>query len=321
MVNQDEVTFAYRFLFGRDPENSAVIGEKLGFRDWMQLREHFIRSSEFRVKMASLLEMPSPPNGQSLSVAPIDVDVDIPADLFEELSAHVKQSWETMGNERPHWSVITSAKYEPENIGDHIEEFYASGAAEIKILDATLARAKCSLSKPIRVFELGCGVGRLTQHLSKRFDQVTACDVSAPHLELAKERVSQCSLTNVNLIRFDDLGVLRDLPPFDLFYSIIVLQHNPPPLMYAMLKIIFSKLAPNGLAYFQIPVYRPGYRFKIDEYLEGMRRGVGGMEMHILPQMEIFHLFAESGMTVREMLFDDRTGGDFLSASFLAQKN
>jgi hypothetical protein len=43
---------------------------------------------------------------------------------------------------------------------------------------------------------------------------------------------------------------LAQIGGFDFFYSVIVLQHNPPPVIVHMLKTVFAQLNPGGIGYF-----------------------------------------------------------------------
>ena len=47
---------------------------------------------------------------------------------------------------------------------------------------------------------------------------------------------------------------LDTLPEFDLFFSMIVLQHNPPPLIALMLEKIAARLRPGGVAVFAVGI-------------------------------------------------------------------
>lgn len=313
MVTRSEVIDAYRLLLGREPESEAAVTAKLELADWLQLRRDFMGSPEYDGGAPSHCK---PANDLLAPANRVDVEVD--RTCFDTLVGHVKRTWEALGEERPHWSVLTNAAFLPEQIGDNLDRFYASGAVDVVALDAALERAEMALNPQARVFELGCGVGRLTEHLAGRFGRVVACDVSRPHLSIARDRLH--ALGNVTFLLLSDLSVLADQPTFDLFFSLITLQHNPPPLIHAMLKAAFGRLSSGGIAYIQLPVHQRGYRFDIAEYLGRLATGEAVMEMHVVPQHHLFALFETCGMTVRDMLFDERTGGGFLSASILLQK-
>ena len=106
----------------------------------------------------------------------------------------------------------------------------------------------------------------------------------------------------------------------DLFYSQIVLQHNPPPLIMEILGSAFAGLRAGGLAYFQVPTYMNGYRFELETYLKDLR--VHGMEMHAVPQKAIFDLGFEHGLKTLDAQADGSIGhfGEWISTCFLMEK-
>ena len=76
-----------------------------------------------------------------------------------------------------------------------------------------------------------------------------------------------------------------NLERVDLVYSLIVLQHNPPPVIRLIVRAFLKALNPGGVAYFQVPTYRGGYRFSPGEYLENEAKKHVMMEMHVLPSV------------------------------------
>ena len=122
----------------------------------------------------------------------------------------------------------------------------------------------------------------------------------------------------VHLASFDSL--VERLPEFDVFLSVIVLQHNPPPLIVLILKSLLNKLQPGGIAYFQVPTYRRNYRFRVDEYLRSASP-TGGMEMHFLPQHILFDVLQHTGCSLLECREDFCTGDhQTISNSIFARK-
>ena len=100
----------------------------------------------------------------------------------------------------------------------------------------------------------------------------------------------------------------------------IVLQHNPPPVIGILLKKILSKLREGGIAYFQVPTYALGYRFDSKTYL---RDFIGNMrmEMHVYPQHKLFELIRKQGCRVVEMREDNLVGNrNMISNSILVMK-
>jgi SAM-dependent methyltransferase len=150
--------------------------------------------------------------------------------------------------------------------------------------------------------DFGCGVGRLTAALSPHFAEVIGVDVSASHLELGRDVLAKRGIANVSWRLLEKIGDIPELPTVDLVVSLIVLQHNPPPVMRALLEGLLGRLAPRGAAVIQIPTYLPaGYTFDAHAYLE---KPSEGMEMHALPQREVFAVARAAGVNVLEVLED-----------------
>ena len=171
-----------------------------------------------------------------------------------------------------------------------------------------------------RLLEYGCGVGRVTAYLAHVFDSVCACDISHSHLRQAERTVGKTGATNVSfrLVSLPEFG-MHD--PFDLWFSRIVLQHNPPPVIAMILQRALTRLNPGGVAVFQVPTYAVNYRFRLDEYLGGAS-GNGGIEMHVLPQRVIFEIARETCCIPLEIREDASTGhsNPWLSNNIVLQK-
>jgi hypothetical protein len=54
-----------------------------------------------------------------------------------------------LGDTRPHWSVLRDSRFLPEHIRDNVEEFYRSGAHEVRRIEATFARANEKLNSQL----------------------------------------------------------------------------------------------------------------------------------------------------------------------------
>src|SRR5262249_3864755 len=131
-------------------------------------------------------------------------------------------------------------------------EFWRSGETEANILAGYLADLGLMQLDEASVLEYGCGVGRVTMPLAEKARQGTAYDFSEPHLALARKRAAALGRTNVQLMQLDNpLDVAFE--PCDLFYSRIVLQHNPPPLIGYLLRTLIRALRPGGVGVFQLP--------------------------------------------------------------------
>ena len=112
---------------------------------------------------------------------------------------------------------------------------------------------------------------------------------------------------------------LADSGRFDVFFSVLALQHCPPPLMRAWLEQALGRLEAGGVAFFQLPCHLHDYNFQVNRYLDGRLRN-GPAELHALSQVEVFRLLARCGMTPLEVQLNARIGPRGLSYTFLACK-
>jgi SAM-dependent methyltransferase len=139
--------------------------------------------------------------------------------------------------------------------------------------------------------------------LAETFAEVVACDISSSHIALARARLAEARAGNVavQLVTAQDFGITGG---FDLWFSRLVLQHNPPPVMAMVLRRALGLLNPGGIAHFQVPTYARNYRFSVADYMDGLEAADGNIEMHVLPQHVIFDLAAQSGCEPLEVWQD-----------------
>jgi len=322
MVTTTEVEWAYRMLLGREPESAAVIeGFVKGARSVEELRRIILRSPEFAAKFerereAALtagerLPMSSPARHVQTRVGERQLDL---------LLNRIEREFAYMGETEPYWSVISTEKHKLAKMSsDAKEQFYQSGRQSLDEMAAAARRNGFGLARPGVCFELGCGIGRTTIWLADAFRQVIAADLSAPHLALAKETAAQRGTRNIQFLHTASRHAFEALPPFDTFLSIIVLQHNPPPLIAYLLNQVLGKLRPGGIAYFQVPTYGVHYEFRLAEYLK-TELPPGTPEMHVLPQPDLFRLIEERRCELLEIREDGAAGPDMVSNRLLVRK-
>jgi hypothetical protein len=125
-------------------------------------------------------------------------------------------------------------------------------------------------------------------------------------------------IANASLMLLQDY--LSDDSLSDVFFSVIVLQHNPPPIIRDLLDACLARVTPGGLAYFQVPCHLYNYSFSVADYLAGNGQAEE-MEIHAIPQREIFAMLARHGFTPIEVTPDDRVGSIGFSYTFLARKD
>jgi SAM-dependent methyltransferase len=315
MVTTEDVRAAYRLILGRNPESEEVlVRHSQQAHSLAELRKKFFSSPEFRSD-------PSASSSQRpLNWPPIEVEAEASDRQLSAMIQHIEANWHALGRSDPHWSVLSQPAFRAANIANTEEQFYESGKPDVEKLQRTAERCGVSLSGFKRCFELGCGVGRLSIWLAELFEEIIGADVSSAHLTLARQAVDRFERKNVELLHLASFAALEAVPEFDVFISLIVLQHNPPPLIVALLRTVLNRLRPGGIAYFQVPTYRKNYRFQIDEYLRHMSPS-RGMEMHVIPQHLLFDILQQSGCQLLECR-EDRCTGDYgtISNSIFARK-
>jgi SAM-dependent methyltransferase len=152
-------------------------------------------------------------------------------------------------NMRATWDALASAETEV-YVGDP-----ARGAEELAGLFGRLgADPHGGLC-----IEVGCGPGRMTAALAKRFDRVLAVDVSPAMVQRARASVTA---TNVDFraVSGDRLDGVAD-GIADALVCYLVLQHLPTRrAVRAYLREFARVLAPSGEAFVQLPVLERGAR-------------------------------------------------------------
>ena len=317
MVTAEEVWMAYRILLGRDPESAAVVqGCRTQFKDLMELREAILSCPEFKAIASNHLRGVhsfSEPEGA------IQIQVNCKAEHFDKLLSRVHRTWSKLGETEPMWSVLTADRFKCAEFPAHSAAFYQSARHDVDRYIAWLMRNGLALSEFKSCLEFGCGVGRVTRRLAEIIPRVIGCDISKSHLKLAGEYLKKEEIKNVELRHVETLRQLEGFTPVDAIFSVIVLQHNPPPVIARILNTLFRLLRRKGVAYFQVPTYQAGYTFDINHYLNAPP--TGQMEMHVLPQKYVFALAAENRCSVLEVQPDHYTGiMNGISNTFLVRK-
>jgi SAM-dependent methyltransferase len=309
-VSHADVLWCYRTLLGREPESEEVVRMHMGSPDMRNLVQTFLGSDEYRGARARRSYHPFP-----LPAARIDVHVD--AGQLTAAVAKVRAAWGYLGEQRPHHSVLTHDAFLPQNLAGSIGSFWASGDEEAAdVLQVVRDHGIDPHDKTGA--EYGCGVGRVTGGLARQLARVHAYDLSPGHLAQARVRMNELGLDNVELLQCTS-PLPEALQPCDILYSRIVFQHNPPPLMLAMVQVSLRALRPGGLAIFQLPTYRSGYSFEINAWLAAPERL--DMEMHCLPMRHVLQAITQEACLLRDLREDDSPGdARFISNTFVVQR-
>lgn len=245
----------------------------------------------------------------------------------------VRNTWERLARLDPYWAIINRPDWRQNRA--ELDEFFASGRA---LIERQMAQA-ATVSPEIqwgRAFDFGCGVGRLSAALATRFREVVGVDISARMIALARQHHAAVeNLTFVRNMRAD----LQAFSPgsFDLVYSLITLQHLPPPLIRAYLCDFARICRPGGVLLFQLPsrelprrrgnpwsLWPPTVATRLRRVF---RRGFNRLvpinpviDVHCLDPEEVRTILVSVGARVLAQWPDDSCGPTYESFLYLARK-
>jgi len=159
------------------------------------------------------------------------------------------RDWDDLALVDPFWAVLAADG--KRGGGWELSEFLSTGEADVEQILATASE----LGRPSRherALDFGCGVGRLTRALARRFDEAVGIDVSERMLEHARRL--NADTANVTFASSDE----PPPEPFDLVVANLVLQHLPSK---ALARVYIGRLIkatrPDGLLVFQLPTKLP----------------------------------------------------------------
>jgi SAM-dependent methyltransferase len=237
-------------------------------------------------------------------------------------------NWEALANADPLWAALT----DPELVGGawNPDDFLASGEREI----ATVLDRVGPVDFDTAGLDFGCGAGRLTQALARRFREAHGVDISEAMIQTARQLDADGRCV-FHLNRSESLDLFPD-DYFGLVYTSIVLQHMRREYQTGYIREFLRVTRPGGLVVFQIPdreIKRRGRaqaRTVVTALTGAMRRKlalgtrirqrtlrvaraepVGVMEMHPFPEGEVRELVERAGGAVRDVALTNSVALDF----------
>ena len=242
----------------------------------------------------------------------------------------LQDNWNKLGVADPLWAVVSHA--DKRHGGWDPDEFFATGCAEI---DQTLAWIEAS-GLPVAgeaALDFGCGAGRLTQALARRFSQTTGVDIAESMLAVAEEFNHQPERCRFVHNPHPDLRVF-DTASFDLVNTLIVLQHMEPRYIESYLREFVRVLRPGGVLVFQLPsqpvptakgqlrrlLAKPRLQPLLNLYRRVFQGRPGSMEMYGLSQERVRELLADAGAELRAVEECTSAGPTWISYRYLVTK-
>jgi SAM-dependent methyltransferase len=306
------------------PENDQVVAWHATHCETIEaLRRKLMASAEFRERNGfagtPALARWAPGEGIGEDQLPA-IALDATAEDVTRLLVLAQRYWQRIGDAAPHWSALPDLIYRPERIDSSRRSLFASGREDREILEGVLGRLGVAPSRLGRLVDFGCGVGRATLHLAALTPDVTGVDFAASQLAVAKAAARQRGLDHIAWRRVLP-GVTMPEEGCDVWFSRRALQHNPPPVIRALLRRTFADLRPGGIAVFQLLTWGLGYGFSV---AEGLATPIPrDAPQHVLPQQAVFALVAEAGLELLGVHDDPVPGLDrtrWLSHLFVVRR-
>ena len=227
------------------------------------------------------LELRSPPEARDAEMP--EAQRPVYADGVPDLSV-MREDWDARAHENAMHYVATGKSDWTS------EDFLDSGRADIGRFVVPILPVICAGrdAKTMRVLDIGCGLGRLTNALGEVFGEAHGIDVSDEMIRQGKEFLA--GIENVYLYKSSgtDLSLFPD-DHFDFAFSYIVFQHIPyREVIVRYLEETHRVLRPGSVFKFQVqgaPIEDPttwvGVSFTADEMAEVAKRsGFRVLEMN-----------------------------------------
>lgn len=217
----------------------------------------------------------------------------------------LRRNWENLAKADAMWAILTESGKE----GGRWDEdaFFRTGLDYVAWLGSWLGLHGIAVPKG-DAMDFGCGIGRLTQALAPHFDSVTGVDVSAPMIELARQKNRHGDKVRYVCNQRPDLGQFAS-GTFAFVQTAIVLQHMRADYALGYVREFLRVLRPGGLLFFQLPtaelVREPAPLAPALEPPDEKH-----MEMHVTPKADVLAAIAAGGGEVLRAE-EDRWAGAF----------
>ncbi|MGH7995877.1 MAG: class I SAM-dependent methyltransferase [Opitutaceae bacterium] len=229
----------------------------------------------------------------------------------------LRRQWERNARLDPYWTILTR---EGRRHGRwDREEFFATGRGDV---ERHLDRLKAEGFRVGRgrALDFGCGLGRLTRPLAETFGSAVGVDLSARMVDLAREL--HAGVPGVSFVHNNrpDLGAFAS-GSFDFVYSLITLQHMPPPLARGYLAEMIRVCEPGGLVLVQVMTRRrrgggwwpPSLAKRACRALNGRLALAPVIAMFTVPESEAREIAAGAGGELAAVWSEEPVEGNFES--------
>jgi SAM-dependent methyltransferase len=163
--------------------------------------------------------------------------------------AELKATWEALGASDPLWASLTR----PETRGGRWDAaaFLATGEERVAAIELKLA-ALDLVPQRRAALDFGCGPGRLTAALARRYTHAFGFDLAGSMVRAARRLVGPCAVFTAQTWDSPTLACYVS-GTFDFVLSLLTLQHTGPALAAAYIQELARVTAPGGILVLQVP--------------------------------------------------------------------
>ncbi len=152
------------------------------------------------------------------------------------------QNWRRWGERDPYYAVLLDPRHRRSAISNiALDALYDSGERYGAWLEAEFDRLAPNRHRQ-NVLDFGCGVGRITLALARRYQAAIGVDIAPGMLREAERQASQRSIANTHFTES-----LAGIEPVDAICAFSVLQHMAQPQAEATLQALVALLRPGGV--------------------------------------------------------------------------
>jgi SAM-dependent methyltransferase len=224
----------------------------------------------------------------------------------------LERTWESLAQDDPMWAICT----DPTRAGRRWElsEFMATGETEISKVMDHVSEIGVQVDFSGTALDFGCGIGRLTQALARRFKKAVGVDISATMIDKAASLNPLPESCAFRVNRRPTLEIFNN-ESFSFVYSNIVLQHVSPRYAKRYIQEFIRILRPGGTLVFQTAdsirgplLARLKAKTRIRTRLKSLFHAAP-MAMHFLSEARVRRLL--SGVRIVEVSFTNACQSDY----------
>lgn len=172
-----------------------------------------------------------------------------PADRSRDVLEWMRADWDQRAHSNARHYIATGCETWTD------DDFFASGRECVEQQILTDMENICGPRNPkdLRILEIGCGAGRLTQALAHVFGEVHGVDISGQMISQGRENLKKLGIANAHLYHNNgqDLSVIPSWP-FHFAFSWITFQHIPSKdVIESYIREVHRLLVPGSLFKFQ----------------------------------------------------------------------